>query len=99
MLKTIGSTGFAANPKETKGKISCNSMVSNMVDGGEATNPTKRKNYAKTTMFKILVKTKNHDFPKSRTEEAGTGLSYPQSYANVYQIKASICRSPNSSPF
>ena len=44
-----------------------------MVGGGEATNPIKEKNQAKTTKSKILVKSKNHDFPKSRTEKAGTG--------------------------
>ena len=49
-------------------------MVGNMVGGGEATNPTKGKNQAKTTKFKILVKSKNHDFPISRTEKVGTGF-------------------------
>ena len=44
MLKTIGSTGSATNPKETKSKVGGNSVVGNMVGGGEATNPIKRKN-------------------------------------------------------
>ena len=49
-------------------------MVSNLIGGGEATNPTKRKNQAKTTKFKILVKSKNHDFFMSKTEKVGTGF-------------------------
>ena len=75
MLKTIGSIGSAANTKETEGKVGGNNVVGNrMVDSGEATNPTKEKNQAKTTKSKILVKSKNHDFPKFRTKEAGTGF-------------------------
>ena len=39
MLKTIGSTGFAANLKKTKNKASSNSIVdNNMVNDGEITN-------------------------------------------------------------
>ena len=75
MLKTIESTRSAANPEETKSKDGGNSMISNSILGdGEATNPIKRKNQAKTTKSKNLVKSKNHDFPKSRTEELGTGF-------------------------
>ena len=63
MLKTTGNTGSAANSEETKGKVGGNSVVgNNIVNGGEAINPTKEKNQAKTTKFKILVKFKSHDF-------------------------------------
>ena len=79
MLKTTRSTGSATNPKETEGKITGNSMVDNsIVSGGEVTNPTKRKNQAKTTKSKILIKSTNHDFPKSRTKKAGTGFFIPK---------------------
>ena len=62
MLKTTGSTGSVASPKETEGGVGGDSVV-DVVGGGEATNPTKRKNLVKTTKSKILVKSKNHDFP------------------------------------
>ena len=65
MLKTTGSTGSVASPEETEGGVGGDSVV-DVVGGGEATNPTKRKNLAKTTKSKILVKSKNHDFFKSR---------------------------------
>ena len=78
MLKTTGSTRSAANPEETEGEVGGNSVVGNVVGGGEATNPTKGKNPVKTTKYKILVKSKNHDFPKSRPEEAGTGFFPPK---------------------
>ena len=74
MLKTTGSTGSVASPKETEGGVGGDSVV-DVVGGGEATNPTKRKNLAKTTKSKILVKSKNHDFPpNSRNKEAGIGF-------------------------
>ena len=51
MLKTIGSTGSAANSKGIKGKAGGNSIVSNsIVDSVEATNqtnPTKEKKTGK----------------------------------------------------
>ena len=77
MLKTIESTGSVASPKETKGGVGGNNVV-DVVGGGEATNPTKEKNLAKMTKSKILVKSKNHDFPKSRSEEAGIGFLTPE---------------------
>ena len=77
MLKTTRSTGSIASPKETEGGVGGNSVI-DVVDGGEATNPTKRKNLVKTTKFKILVKSKNHDFPKSRPEKAGKGFLPPK---------------------
>ena len=62
MLKTTESTGSTTNLKETKGGDGSNSVVSNMVGGGEAINSIKEKNLVKTTKSKILVKFKNHDF-------------------------------------
>ena len=58
-------------------------MVGNsIIGGGEATNQTnfiKRKNQAKTTKSKILVKSKNHDFLlNSRNKEVGTGFFTPK---------------------
>ena len=79
ILKTTGSTGSAAHPEETEGEVGGDSVVGNsMVGGGEATNPTKGKNQAKTTKSKILVKSKNHDFPKSRIEKAETCFFTPK---------------------
>ena len=76
MLKTTKNTRFAANPEETNGGVGGDSVVGDsMVGGGESTNPTKGKNQAKMTKFKILVKSKSHDFPpNSRNREAGTGF-------------------------
>ena len=53
MLKITESTKSATNPKETKSKVGGNNVVGNVAGGGEATNPTKRKNQAKTTKFKF----------------------------------------------
>ena len=43
MLKTKVSTGFAANPKKTKGGVGGNSVVGNVVGGNKAIKPTKEK--------------------------------------------------------
>ena len=91
MLKTRGSTRSVANPKETKGGVSGNSVV-DVVGGDEATNPTKRKNLAKTTKSKILVKSKNHDFPKSRPEEAGTGFLTPKARLAFTQLRQAFVK-------
>ena len=88
MLKTKRSTRSAANTKKTKGKVSGNSVVGNsMVGSSETTNPIKRKNQAKTTKFKILVKFKNHDFPNSRNEKAGTGFFTPKTWLTFTQLR------------
>ena len=63
MLKTTRSTRSAANPEQTEGKVRSGSVDCDVVDGGEATNPIIGKNLVKTTKSKILVKSKNHDFP------------------------------------
>ena len=88
MLKTTGSTGFAANLEKTKGEVGSDSMVGDsMIDGGKATNPTKGKNQAKTTKSKILIKSKNHNFPKSRTEKAGTDFLTPETRLVFTQLR------------
>ena len=94
MLKTTGSTRSTANPKKTKGKDDGNSVVGNLVGGGEATNPTKRKNQAKTTKSKILVKSKNHDFPKSRPKKAGTGFLTPKARLAFIQLRQAFVEAP-----
>ena len=83
MLKTIKNTGYAANHKEIKGKVSSNSIVGNsMIGGGETINKanfTKGKNQVEITKSKILVKSKNHDFSlNSRNKKAGTGFLTPK---------------------
>ena len=83
MLKTTGSTRSAINFKEIERKGGGNSVVGNsMVGGSKATNQvnsTKRKNQAKMTKFKILVKSKNHDFPpNSKNKKAKMGFLTPK---------------------
>ena len=88
MLKITGSTRFAANPKETKGEVGGNSVDGDsMVDGNKAINSTKRKSQAKTTKSKILVKSKNHDFLKSKIEEAETGFLTPKASLAFTQLR------------
>ena len=65
-----------------------------MVGGGEATNPIKEKNQAKTTKSKILVKSKNHDFPKSRPEEAGTGFLTPEARLAFTRLRQAFVEAP-----
>ena len=95
MLKTTRSTESAANPKETEGEVGGNSVVGNsMVGGGEAINSTKGKNQAKTTKSKILVKSKNHDFPKSRIEKVGTGFFTPEARLAFTQLRQAFVKAP-----
>ena len=96
MLKTTGSTGSTANSEETKSKVGGNSMVGNsMVGGSEATNPTKRKNQAKITKSKILVKSKSHDFPpNSRNKEAGTGFLTLEARLAFTQLRQAFVKAP-----
>ena len=94
ILKTTGSTKSVANPKETKGKVGGNSIVGDMVSSGEAINSIKRKNQAKTTKSKILVRSKNHDFPKSRTEEARTGFLTPKARLKFIQLRQKFVEAP-----
>ena len=93
MLKTTGSTGSVASLKETKGGVGGDSVV-DVVGGGEATNPTKGKNLAKTTKSKILVKSKNHDFPKARPEEAKTGFLTPEARLAFTRLRQAFVKAP-----
>ena len=94
MLKTTGSTRSAANSEETEGGVSGDSMVGDMVGGGKAINPVKRKNQAETTKSKIWVKSKNHDFPKSRIEKAGTGFFTPKARLAFIQLRQAFVEAP-----
>ena len=96
MLKTTGNTESAANLKETKSEVDGDNVDGNsMVDGGKATNPTKRKNQAKMTKSKILVKSKSHDFPlNSRNKEAGTGFFTPKARLAFTQLRQVFIKAP-----
>ena len=96
MLKTTGSTGSAANYKETEGEVGGDSVVGNsIISDGEATNPTKGKNQAKTTKSIILVKSKNHDFPpNSRNRKAGTGFLTPEARLAFTQLRQMFVKAP-----
>ena len=94
MLRTTGSTGSVVNPKKTEGEVSGNSVDGNLIGGGEATNPTKGKNQAKITKSKILVKSKSHDFLKSRTEDAGTGFLIPKAKLAFIQLRQAFVKAP-----
>ena len=94
MLKTTRSTRSTTNPKETKGGVDGDSVFGNMIGGSKATNPIKRKNQAKTTKSKILVKSKNHDFLKSRTEKVGTGFFTPKARLVFTQLRQAFIEVP-----
>ena len=92
MLKTTGNTGSIIDIEETKGKAGSNNVVDDsVVSGDEVTNQTnsiKRKNQVKTIKSKILVKSKNHDFPpNSRNKEAGTGFFTPEARLAFTQLR------------
>ena len=65
-----------------------------MIGGVEATNPAKRKNQAKTTKSKILVKSKNHDFSKSRAEKAETSFFTPKAKLAFTQLRQAFVEAP-----
>ena len=96
MLKTTGSTESATSLEETEGEVGGNSVVGNsIVGGGEATNPTKGKNQAKMTKSKILVKSKNPDFPpNSRNKEAGTGFLTSEARLAFIQLRQAFVKVP-----
>ena len=94
MLKIIESNGFAANPEGTKGGFDSNNVVGNMVGGNKAPKPTKRKNLVKTTKSKILVKSKNNDFPKFRPEKTGTGFFTPKTRPAFTQLRQVFVKAP-----
>lgn len=62
MLKTTKNTRSIVKPKKTKTKVCGNNIVS---DGKiiNQINSIKVKNQAKTTKSKILIRSKNYDFP------------------------------------
>ena len=93
MLKTTGSIGSVASPKKSKGGVDGNSVV-DVVGGSEVTNSTKRKNPAKTTKSKILVKSKNHDFPKSRPGEARMSFFIPKARLAFTQLRQVFVKAP-----
>ena len=74
MLKTTESIGFAKESKKIKTRVDSD----NIVDDNKVTNQInniKRKNQAKITKSKILIKFKNHDFLlNSRNIKAGPGF-------------------------
>ena len=94
MLKTTGNTGSAANLKETKDGVGGKSVISIVVGGNKATNLTKIKNPVKTTKFKILVKSKNHDFPKSRPKKVGTGFLTLEARLAFTQLRQAFVKAP-----
>ena len=96
MLTTIESIGSATNLEEIKCKTSSNKVASdNIVDGGEATNSTKRKNQAKTTKSKILVKSKNHDFlPHFKNRKAGAGFFTFAAKLTFIQLRQAFIKAP-----
>ena len=95
MLKTTGITGSATNFEEIEDNIAANSVIgNNMVGGNKATNPTKGKMQAKTTKSKILVKSKNHDFLKSRIEEVGTSFLTPETRLLFTQLRQAFVEAP-----
>ena len=74
MLKTTKSIGFVAESKEIKARVGNNSIVSNSKVIYKISF-IKGKNQAKMTKSKILIKSKNHDFPpNSKNMEAGLGF-------------------------
>ena len=94
MLKTIGSTRSAANVKEIKGEVGGESVVGDsVVDDGEAINFTKGKKHAKTTKSKILVKSKNHDFPpNSRNRKARTSFFTSEARLAFTQLRQAFVK-------
>ena len=99
MLKTIKSIESATNLKETKSKTGGNGVVGNsMVGGNKVTNPKsfiKRKNQAKMTKSKILVKFKNRDFlPNSRNIEARLDFLIPEARLAFIKLKQVFIKAP-----
>ena len=94
MLRTTGSTRFVANPDEIEGEVNSDSIIGNLVCGNEATNPIKGKNQAKSTKSKILIKSKNHDFPKSMIEKAGTGFLTSKARQAFTQLRQAFVEAP-----
>ena len=94
MLKTTENIGSAANPKETEGGVGDNSVAGNMGGGGKAINSIKRKSPVKMTKSKILIKSKNHDFLKSRYKKAKTGFLTPEARLVFTQLRQAFVKAP-----
>ena len=78
MLKTTKSIKSIAKPKKIKAKVDSKSMVGNYEVINQI-NFTKRKNQAKITKSKTLIKSKNYDFlPNFRNIKAGPGFFIPK---------------------
>ena len=91
MLKITKSIGPIANPKKIEVKASSDSVVGNsIVDSGKVINQTgstKRKNQAKISKSKILVKSQNHDISlNSRNRKAGMGFFTPETRLTFTQL-------------
>ena len=94
MLKTTKSTESAAKLKKTKAGLGSNSIV----DNGEVINQInsiKRKNQAKTTKSKILIKSKNHDFSlNSKNMEAKPDFLIPKARLAFTKLKQAFVEAP-----
>ena len=99
MLKITENTRSVPNPQKTKGQVGGYSVVGDsMIGGDKATkqaNSTKKKNQAKTTKSKILVKSKNHDFPPdSRNKKVGIGFFTPKTRLAFTHLKQTFVEAP-----
>ena len=99
MLKTTENIGSITNSKKTKSKVGSNSIVSNsVVSGSKVINQisfTKGKNQAKTTKSKILVKSKNRDFPPNfKNIEVGSGFFNPKTKLAFTQLRQAFVEAP-----
>ena len=97
MLKTTRSTGFTGKSKESESKVGSNNIVGNSIICGDKatnqTNSTKRKNKTKTTKSKILVKSKNYDFPPNfKNKEARAGFFTPKARLAFTQLRQAFVK-------
>ena len=88
-----------SKPQKSNGEIGSNSMDSDsIVSSNKATiqtNSTKRKNQVKTIKSKILVKSKNHDFPPNfRHKEARIGFFTPKARLTFTQLRQVFVEAP-----
>ena len=95
MLKITKSTGFTADPKETKGEVYGNNVVSSGKIINQK-NSKNEKNQAKIAKSKNLVRRKNHNFsPNSMNMKIRPSFPTPEArlvFTKLRQvfIKASI---------
>ena len=99
MLKTTKSIRFIAKLKKTEIRINDNSIVSNNKVINYISS-TKKKNQAKITKFKILVKSKNHDFPlNSKNVEAEPGFLISKAKLAFTKLRQAFVEAPISHYF